>query len=172
MPSVGSVSFDAMHGLPQSYITPSQINAVQQGCLSIGMTSPESPSEDGGEIETTAKKADEAACIALAADCRALVGFIVTITVDTGVTVPYQFVSGVECKWKRVGGLGANLYVFTAKWKLVPLKYTNSNGEDNTTLAEVYTAKVWGTWTRQTKVKCYVISSKRSAWLMACQRTS
>jgi len=156
MPSVGSVSFDVMTGLPQSYLTPSIYKAVQAACLAIGMKNPESPREDGGDIETTVKKADEAACIDMAADCRAIVGYVVTITVDAGATVTNQFISSVDCQWRRVGGFASpNFYVFTAKWKLVPIQETDNSGNDTTTLAEVWICKPWGQWVRHHKLRCF-----------------
>ncbi len=153
MPSVDSLSFDTMRGLPQSPLLPSQSAGAVSAGLAIGLVPAQSPSDDIVDITTQVDLTNEAACIALAKSSRALVGKIVTITVATAVTVTRQFIHSVECKWKAVTGTGLG-FLFTAEWKIIAT-YAESDAEDNRSLAEVYTAKVFGNWTRQYKLRCF-----------------
>ncbi len=153
MPSVDSIAFDTMRGLPQAPLIPSQASAAIAAGLAVGLIPAQSPEDVPVDITTQIDVTNEAGCIALAKSCRALVGKIVTVTVFTAVTVTRQFVQEVDCQWKAVTGTGLN-FLFTARWKLIAT-YAESDAEDNRSLAEVYTAKVFGNWTRQYKLRCF-----------------
>ncbi len=153
MPAISGISFDTMRGLPQSPLSPDQVSDAKTESLAAGLVPPQMPRQDAVEIVTQVTAANLAAAMAVAASCRTLVGTIVTVTVSAGVFISYQFVQEVDVQWKAVKKT-STIYLITATWKLIA-SYTESDGADNRSLAEVYTAKVFGQWSREWKVRCY-----------------
>ncbi len=168
MPSVGSVSFDTMRGLPQSPLNPNQVAAVIDATLNIGFKEGQKPRQDSVELITQIDLATEAASIALAKAARALVGTIQTVTVDTGVTVARQYVQSVDCQWKQVKGSAGTRFLFTATWQVIAT-YQETDSEQNRSYASVYTGTKFGSWTSQPKLRCFSASEGLGSYAGECE---
>lgn len=153
MPSIGSLSFTTMRGLPQSAFSPSQIADCRAACLAAGLIPAMVPSDGATGITTEITKTTESECAQLAESCRALVGTIVTAEVDTGASVSRQYVHSVNCQWRAVRKTSV-IFLFTASWTLVP-SYPETDVDSPRLLSEVYTATVFGQWTRRPELRCF-----------------
>ncbi len=154
MPSIGSVSFDVMNGLPQAPLSPDQVSDALIASIAAGQIPGETPTQDSVDLLTQKEVTTEGGCATLANQCRDLIGTVQTITVDTGVTVAYQYIQSVECQWKAVKSGPTNTFLFRANWRVIAT-YRESDISENRTLAEVYSAKVFGQWTREPRLRCY-----------------